>query len=615
MTEQRVERLLERDPEDVPAVQWRPRPRRPLATLPAVAGRAHDQPRFLPDGERILVTRFEPRGDGTLRPDLFLWHWRTGRLQRVTRGAAIRSADPLPDGSAAIGVRCLGGSCDLVRVALDDGSVSVLQAGSPTRTWHRPRVSPDGAHAIAALQEHGLWRLVRVELATGEAQSVGPADGASRYEAEWLPGGDRVVAVSERGGVADLEVVDLASGLAQPLTRVTGGVQAPAPHPSDSTVFFLNLHTRGLDLHRLHADSLAPGGVVELPSELWPAAPPGPAEGVAFGAAELSASRPYGLGPRSYRIVPGGGDGPDGGYASLVLYSTDPVGRLSWMAQGAHSADAVDWSGGSLRAQWRGTRPSLGADLFATRHRPSLRGGTVHAPPELDAAYDGALAVAAIDRDWASWRHQLRLGASYGQLDVPDAERRQLGFAEYRIFWSGGQPTRRAALWLELDGAVGRTGGTDWQRGVGTATIDLHVGPVRPQLAMTYGAMTEAGSAAAPYERFVLGGRQAPLFDRALLSQRLAMPALPIGFAMGTQAASARIDHPLGPVRPYFWAGSVDDGFDHWFRVAGAEFRQSLELMPIVRLPGAELVVGIGYSLDEPLRRRWSWYSSLVFRP
>jgi hypothetical protein len=81
---------------------------------------------------RCWSTRSEPRGDGSLRPDLFLWHWRTGRLTRVTRGAGIRAADPLPDGRAAVGVRCLGGSCDLVHIDLAGGTVSVLQPGSPS---------------------------------------------------------------------------------------------------------------------------------------------------------------------------------------------------------------------------------------------------------------------------------------------------------------------------------------------------------------------------------------------------------------------------------------------------------------------------------------------------
>src|SRR6185437_7316206 len=101
--------LVARDPEDVPATPSYPPPRRPVATLEAVRGEGYDAPRFFPDGVRLLVSHDEPRPDGALRPDLFAWNVRTGATRRVTHGAAIRGADPSPDGRSALGVRCLGG--------------------------------------------------------------------------------------------------------------------------------------------------------------------------------------------------------------------------------------------------------------------------------------------------------------------------------------------------------------------------------------------------------------------------------------------------------------------------------------------------------------------------
>ncbi|HEX7123694.1 MAG TPA: hypothetical protein VF178_15060, partial [Gemmatimonadaceae bacterium] len=75
------QRLLERDPLDVPAVDSFPRPRRALATLHPVAGRSHELPRWMPDGEQLLVSRDEPVGHGATRPDLFLWNYRDGSLR------------------------------------------------------------------------------------------------------------------------------------------------------------------------------------------------------------------------------------------------------------------------------------------------------------------------------------------------------------------------------------------------------------------------------------------------------------------------------------------------------------------------------------------------------
>lgn len=614
LAETRRRRLLERDPEDVPAVQWRPRPRRALATLPAVAGRAHDQPRFLPGGRELLVTRFEPRGDGTLRPDLFVWTWETGALRRVTRGAGIRTADPMPDGRAALGVRCLDGRCDLVRVELADGAVSVLQPGTPGRTWYRPRVSPDGARAVAALQESGVWRLVLVSLPDGAVREISIADGASRYDADWLPDGRRLVAVSERGGVADAEVIDVETGAARPITRVTGAVAAPAPSPADGSVYFLRLHSRGLDLQRVHPDSVDLGAAVPLPAALWPVAPPPAAPGARLEPAPLPAPRAYGLGPRSYRLLPGGGGTPEGGHFALMLASTDPVGRLGWLLQGA-LGEPGSWSGASLRAEYRGLRPALGGDLFLARHRPSRGPAEGYLPAGLDADYAGALLHAAFEQDWARWRHRLRAGGSAGLLDPEAGERagRVFGFADYRLDWSGGAPQRRLALSLALDGAAGRTGGEGWARARASAGLGARVFGLQPRLDATYGALLD--SAAPVYERFAVGGAQPPLFDAAVLPQRLAMPAVPFGVRSGTRLLAGRAALAVGPLTPYLWAASTDAGFSEWFRVAGVEARLDMGTAPLVRLPGIELVGGVGHALDAPVRGEWGLYFTARYRP
>ena len=65
------------------------------------------------------MTHDDPLGDGAYRSDLYVWNYRHDGLRRVTRGASIRDADPLPDGRGAIGVRCENGLCDLVHVDLE----------------------------------------------------------------------------------------------------------------------------------------------------------------------------------------------------------------------------------------------------------------------------------------------------------------------------------------------------------------------------------------------------------------------------------------------------------------------------------------------------------------
>ncbi|HEX7241648.1 MAG TPA: hypothetical protein VF263_15320, partial [Longimicrobiaceae bacterium] len=462
-------RLLARDPEDVPPSRAYPRPRRAVATLLPVRGRGHDEPRFLPGGEEILVTRQEPLGDGAFRPDLFAWSWRRGTVRRITRGASVRDADPSPDGRSAAAVQCLGGVCSLARVDLATGAVATLARGAPNTVFHRPRWSPDGSWIAVSVQERGRWRLARVDPATGSRAYLDPEDGASRYEPAFLPGGAELVAVSERGGVANLEVLDPETGAVRPLTRVTGAAVAPAPDPATGSVYFLSLHAQGYDLGRVHPDSLELGEAVPLPARLAPAAPRVPAAPAdTFARAVVPPSRPYGAGPRGYRVLPQAWGDADGFGGGVALLSQDPVGRLTWLAQGAYG-ERDSWRGGSLRATWRGWRPALGAEAFAVRQAPSA--GADLAGGLLDAEYAGAALSAVHSRQGSTLTQRAGAGASLGRLELAAGRweapeggglARALAWADYSV--SG----LRAGLLnggVGVHGSVGRTGDETWWRG------------------------------------------------------------------------------------------------------------------------------------------------------
>jgi len=604
------ERLLARDPEDVPAVRFHPRPLRTLAVLGPSGGRGYDDPRFLPDGERILVTRMEPLGDGAFRSDLFVWSWRRGDVRRVTHGAGLRDPDPAPDGRSAAAVRCLAGICGVVRVDLADGAVTPLAAGSPDRVFYRPRWAPDGSWIVAALQEKGRWRLVRVDPATGDVGPLGPDDGASRYDAAFLPGGRELVAVSERGGVANLEVLEVATGAVRPLTRVTGAALAPEPSPSTGEVYFLDLHARGYDLDRIDVDAQVPGGVVPLPAALAPAAPvPPAAPAEPFPLAGLPPSRPYGAGPRTYRILPLGAYSGDGPVAGAALVSSDPVGRLTWMAEAAFG-DSDAWRGGSLRATWRGWRPAVGGEVFGLRGREDLDPEGLAMP--LPDGYRGAALFVERTHQGGTLRTRARAGASMGQAATSgEWAGRGFGWAEYGVSGSAGGRGRSLGGALTLLGSAGSTDGDAWLRGLGALGLSVGLGPAGLQGTATFGATS--GEAAA--ERFAVGGAGPGLVDPAVLAQRIPMPGLPSGAVVGSEvlvlrgSATAR----LLPAAPYLWAARSGDG--GWLRVVGAERSFSSAAIPDLNLPDTRAVLGVAYSLDEPFRDEFRAYFALTYRP
>ena len=609
------ERLARLDPEDVPAIEYQPRPKRAIATLRPHLGRGHDAPRWMPDGKRLLVVRNEPTGDGAYRPDLFLWDYTTKRMRRVTRGAGIRHADPSPDGASALGVRCQHGACDLVRVDLASGEVRTVAEGSPARSFDRPRFAPDGRSAVVAVQAGGAWRLALVTAGDSSLRLVGPDDGASRYAASFTTDGRAVIAVSEAGGVQNLERIDLASGDARPVTRVTGGAIAPEPHAGGRLVYFLRMHSQGLDLARIAIDSAAAGPVVALAPSLAPVAPRSAAAADTFPVGPVREEGAYGMGPRRYRVLPALAAAEEGVSASVSLTSIDPVGRLSWQAQAGLGSRGA-WEGGSVGGTWRGTRPWLRGETFMASHRPMAQRGAPPAAAGLDAELRGAMAEVMLPYDLGARRATFRLGGSGGTvLHIrPTRSMRVLAFGEAsgRFSWPGDGRALSTAVSAHI--SQGRTGPDGWTRSVATARVRVVAAGFDLSASGLYG---ETSADAPPFERFLVGGARSPYLDGALLSQRITMPALPVGVAAGRRVATWRVSGPVAPyVEAFYWAASTGDGtLGRWHRVAGLQGAIDVPAVPLARVIDVSFVAGVAHSIDAPFRRRTRAYAQLSYRP
>ncbi|HEX5832045.1 MAG TPA: hypothetical protein VFY16_13775, partial [Gemmatimonadaceae bacterium] len=469
---------------------------------------------------------------------------------------------------------------------------------------------------VASVQREGRWRLAVVPADGGPARELGPADSTSRYAADWTPDGRALVATSEAGGIPHLVRVDTATGAEQPLTRTTGAHAGVEVGP-DGAAWFLALHARGLDVRAARADSLVTPVRLVLDS-LAPAVPPPTTARDTFALASLPPSRPYGLGPRWWRVLPGASASPEGVLGTLMVANVDPASRLSLVLQGGGGATAA-WRGAAVAAAWRGWLPTLTGEAFVTRQRPSaLRDGPL-APDALDAEYAGGHLVADVSRAYARAAWHAALGISSGTLDgggLAERGTRTLGYGEVgaRVRLSRDRDAMSASLLAR--GTAGRTGGEGWARIVTTASIGARMRGATLAVRGEYG---EVETDAPAYERLVVGGGAPPFFDRRLLDQRLHMPALPPGTLDGARAATLRVSTTLfRAVEPYYWIGSgggAEGELDRWHRVIGAEYAARFPTIGFVRLPGVDARVGAGYSLDEPYRDRLRAYVSVVYRP
>ena len=636
--ERERERIQRADPLDVPAVRSGPPPRRQVAELSPAVGTRFEAPQFLPDGRRLLVWRSEPLGDGAWRGDLHLWNLADGSTRRVTQGAAVHDAAPLNRSDGAVAVRCAAGVCDLVEIDLSSGDVHVLAPGSFDSPWAHPTPSPDDRWIAASRSIGGIWEIVLVERIVqadgisraGRLHRVETADGASRYQPVWLAGGPLapgLIVVSEAGGIANLELVplsaDMTAGERRTITRVTGGVLAPTVPRDGSAVYFLSLHSGGLDLQRLAlADSTDPDEhnevlarampLVHLSPERAAVAPQVPLAADSFPRGPVRTIGSYGVGPRRHAVWPLGGGGAAGGYGGLALASSDPVGRLTWVLQGVYGEREL-WRGGAFAAAWRGMRPSITGTVFYGEQRPSQQSRLQ--PAGLDVDYLGATLVAELPRDGNGWTSGLRAGASAGRLSAPgapDDANRTLGFAEARarmVFRSG---RSSLAIGASIHGSAGRTGEASWQRALGSLSIAVSPGEMLLLASLTGGV---TGGDDAGYERFIVGGIENPFVDNAVLSQRVSHPALPLGMTSGSDVVVWRVATRYAGGELFLWNASARGWRNEQHRLVGYERSIAALRLPIVNVPGVQVHGGIAYSIDAPFRREARLYGGIGIVP
>lgn len=610
-----------RDPQDVPDRRFYPRRKRELKVLPALNGRSYGTPRWYADSKRLLLTRWAPRRDGTTRPDLFEWNTETDVVRRLTHGAGVVNADPHPSADEAVATQCRAGHCDITRVDLTRHRMVTLLGGNEGRSYYRPRYSPDGSRIVASVTEKGRWRIVVADRAGADARYVDPDDGANRYDAQWLRGADSLVVVSDRGGIANLELLSVGDSRAEApprtLTRVTGAAVAPEVDPRDGSIWFLALHARGFDVRRVRRSAAAADSVVAVNGDEFGFAAVRQAQARSLPARAVPASRAYGAGPRHQRWLPGATVSGDGAGAFLTVYSGDIVGRLDATVVGA-IGERGTMQGGALRAAWRYPRPTIELGAYGFVQEPSAGRYPQVTADSLDLNFVQALLALSGSRLGDGWRVRARLGGGAGTLDqvsTGGSHFRGLGFGELSLALQQSTGSRGLVEHLRVHGTGGHTR-TPYQRTVGSIAIETTGRDAFPlSLSATFGHTIGTPH---PFELFTIGGAASPVSDTSLLSQRYSMPMFPTGIARGDRLLAWRIALPTPTWTTFFEgasAGTSVNGFQKWNRALGLEMQYMLAPVPVAFVPRVTSRGGVAYTLDEPFRRKVRLFVEMRMEP
>ncbi|HEX6084632.1 MAG TPA: hypothetical protein VF266_08915 [Thermoanaerobaculia bacterium] len=570
--EERIAKMLERDPEDVAPLRTKPLPRKAVHELTMPDGGDISTPRWTRDGKAVLFAHRVPDAEGVLHFDLYRWDFRN--LTRLTHLADVRDADPL-DERTAIAVRSRYGASQLVSVDLTNGSVTPRGEASIDHVISHPRVSPDGRRIAHVAHRGGRWTLL-----VDDAAIELPGDPASP---EWLSNEELLVTVFARG-FAELHRVRL-DGTSTPVTRTSGGAFQSAP-AKDGRAFFMSLEPDGYVVRELAELAEAPAPP-PYDATLVPAVPPAERRtGFGLSSSGLKpAPHRYGIGRQELGWLTSQTWAPDQRSLEAGVRLGDVLGRLDTVLLASFATDNMP-QGYALMSAWRGWPVELHGHAYVVR-------------------------ASARDDDAAG----LKSGPHGGEL---------------RALWTRRFPTSRLALEAGASDDLAFASGTfSTRQFLGSTRFDelLRVDVDDQHYRVVAGAGVRAGGSlrlAARYQRdggatVSLGGVPSSILPRSSYALRVLDPALPVAIASGDEYDGWRIETnvPGGvPLTAFYQRHELGDAR---VSLAGAEATLSSEPLPILKVPALELSVGVARILGAPealdLRGETKWWLTMRWRP
>ncbi len=231
------------------------------------------------DGEKIIYIKAVGA-----RWDIFTYDFKTKKERRTTVG--LRGKDPAlsPDGKQVAFVTVQGGNANLGMVNIDGTDVRMLTNNNDATQYFGPKWSPDGkkllfsifrtgqdrdiaiinADATSRPKEHGRRPLTvepKPDSTKAFPDSLAFANNAefkaivhSRADERdpvWLSDGSGFIFSSDRTGIFNLYMHDLATGQQKQITNVLGGAFVPSISPDGQDVVYVGYHAANYNIYRV----------------------------------------------------------------------------------------------------------------------------------------------------------------------------------------------------------------------------------------------------------------------------------------------------------------------------------------------------------------------------
>jgi len=558
--DERIAKIMARDPEDVAPRSNTPVAREPVHSCTPLDGRAPESPRWVADGSILYASR-EPDIGGFLHRDLFRWYPESGRTERVTDLADVFDADPYPDGKSAVAVRTRDGASQLVRVDLASGAIAQLTTPSIDVVYARPRVNAGGT-ILYNVHRDGRWRLEILDKTPREIT-------ADAVAAEWS--GSDVIATVFRNGFIDL--VRIHDGVETPLTRMIGGAFDPAPS-ADGRIFFMSLEPVGYVLRVLDKpEPVAPRPPFNVSS---PVVPPARATAATFTQEPVTATG-YGIGRQEFASLTGANIAPSMHTLEVGVRFGDIVGRLDSFAI-ASLANGDSPHGAAVASAWRGWPVEVSAQAYYVTELREKETGA-----ELRGTWDGTFRLSSLN---------VTGGALLGD--------RSAGFVQATSGFHQAFGAVRMRQDIELSGESGND--RSHTRGRAKASVDFGSVGFSAQYQRDHADETS------PVE---VGGLISSITPRSARTERVVDPALKFRSLVGTDYSGARLEANLGGLTIFHQTHRAGNRI----RVAGIEVALASPPVALIKLPALAITLGGAHIYDDPLQGKNKFWIGMRWEP
>jgi hypothetical protein len=216
------------------------------SSAPSIAWRA--------DGKGLYYTRIEVVRNTNLYNDIYYYDLERRKEFRLTKYLRARDPAPSPDGSRLIFVTNRLGKTRLATISLLQEETAITEdinwlTEDSECQYENPRFNPSGQKIAVGVRQPDGYKDIWVLDSKGNKLVELMHDRAIDGGAVWSADGGSIYFSSDRSGIFNLYVYDLASKQISQVSNVLGGAFTPTITSDGSEIVFANYSSRGYDIH------------------------------------------------------------------------------------------------------------------------------------------------------------------------------------------------------------------------------------------------------------------------------------------------------------------------------------------------------------------------------